>query len=275
MDSTTASTSSVSATGRQDGAALVPISDIGRTKRPRHSTSLFLPGPEALITLPGRVTLTQPITFDADTRKSKESKSKCRHASSDGASSDHDLLVEDLDLAAGEPPDFDYLAMAEEAESTRKRAARRKKARQHTRWIDIVVPLLIPLHLRLLRETESLRSSPKHVSSICSCKPGRSLTVMCLYFQRALFLSLLRFSDNLGIQDSNILSSKPANAAQLHPSFFPKGFSLAPILSLLSPSISLFYSLLAISLSDCPPTLPLSRKPSSVSLAPKDTTLHR
>ena len=186
-NSTTASVSSVSATGRQDGAALVPTSDVVRTKRPRHSTTLFLPGPEALISLPGRVTLTQPITFDADARKSNESKSKRRHSSlsSGGASSDGDLLVEDLDLPAGEPPDLDYLVMAEEAESTRKGAAQRKKARQHTRWMDEVVPMLIPLHLRLLRETESLRISPIHVSSVCTCKSGRSLTVMCLYFQRA------------------------------------------------------------------------------------------
>jgi hypothetical protein len=202
-DSLTTSAALVSA-GLEDGAGILSVSDIPRSKRPRHSTALFLPGPEELITLPGRVTLTQRILLDLRGLETYESTSTpksshqltstpAQHASSDSLDPDTHL------------PDIDYMTAVNQDEgASRRQAAQRKKARLRTNWMSNLIPLLLPHHLRLLCDTKSLRTRPNPPSRSCSCTPGRTLTIICLYFQRKRLSVPPIFSDVFVLDRSRI-----------------------------------------------------------------------
>ena len=179
----------------EDGGPLISVSDVPRTKRPRHSTALFLPGPEELITLPGRVALTQLIISDVRDVGSSEGKSTRGHSSTStqyAASGSNDPQVTAAEPLNDNwnPPDDDWNPPDDwhmpstdgDDGSSRRQAAHRKRARQRSNWLSRL-PLLLPLHLRLLRETQSFRNPPSPPSFSCPCT-SRRLTVICLYFQR-------------------------------------------------------------------------------------------
>jgi hypothetical protein len=171
----------------EDGGSLISVSDVPRTKRPRHSNALFLPGPEELLTLPGRVALTQLNFSDVLDIGTCEANSKHGHSS---ASTQHAATGSiDPQGTAVEPPDDswnlpDWRMPSTDGDhgSSRRQAALRKRARQRSNWLSRL-PLLLPLHLRLLRETQCFRTSPSPPSFSCTCM-SRRLTVICLYFQR-------------------------------------------------------------------------------------------
>jgi hypothetical protein len=168
----------------EDGGSLISVSDIPRTKRPRHSTALFLPGPEELITLPGRVALTQLIISDIRDVGTSEANSTRERFSTRTSADNAATESTDPQMAATEPPDDWHMRSSDGDDgSSRRQAAQRKRARQRSNWISRL-PLLLPLHLRLLRETQCFRTSPSPPSFSCPCTSIRRLTVMCLYFQR-------------------------------------------------------------------------------------------
>jgi hypothetical protein len=174
-------------TSFQRSGILVPVTDVPRPKRPRNSKSLFLPGPEELITLPGRISFTQPIVAAMSNHSWKGSNTNSGRSTpsdaSDGASSD--ASAPDVDLTAGAADDLDA--------ATRRRNHQRKKMRLSVKWTSRVIPSLLPIYLRLLRETESLRLPPNPVPVSCACVSVRSLTVMCVFFQRKFLKSSLLF----------------------------------------------------------------------------------
>lgn len=75
----------------------------------------------------------------------------------------------------------------------------RKRQRQWWRWQDEVIPSLLGPFLAVLRQTQSLRDPPKPPESrLCLCGNGRSLKVICVYFDRTVVSfppapSLLKF----------------------------------------------------------------------------------
>ena len=157
-----------------DGRDLVSVSDIPPSKRPRNSKTLFLPGPEQLITLPGRVALTQPLIVEpknrADKRRDSTPASEVDANQSDLGGADVAFTVLD-----------DFIPVLDFDSPRRRRGG--KNGRQRYLWTTHVIPVLLPIYLRILRETESLRLDPKPASLPCACSSIRLINVTCIYFQ--------------------------------------------------------------------------------------------
>lgn len=167
------------------GTAFLPISDAPRPKRPRNSKNLFLPGHEKLITLPG-VSLTQPITNERSPRCSGDSthlRAKRRRSTSPlfrARGTSHDENFAELDCPASE---LNAEIECDEQVGLRRETWQLKKERMFAKWTTLL-PSLLPIYLRLLRETQSLRLSPNDISFSCTCDSARTLTVTCIFFQR-------------------------------------------------------------------------------------------
>jgi hypothetical protein len=162
-----------------DSTTLISVSDARQQKCPRYSKGLFLPGPEELITLPGGLALTQTAVANASNHIFRDSEGQRRRSSSE--TSNGGTNDANVDHVGG----LNNLNSLMEGDEPRKWRQQRKKARTSTKWTTNVIPSLIPIYLRLLRETESFRLNPTNpVSSPCSCASSRPLTVDCLFFQR-------------------------------------------------------------------------------------------
>jgi hypothetical protein len=137
---------------------IVLVSDAPRTKRPRLSSSLFLPGPENLIALPGGITLTQ------ESKPHKRISDAPTYTRSSKLISNDPFIVTLEDPAASES-----LTMTDNTRLTRTHRAR-KMERQRSKWIDDVIPSILLPYLRLLCDTDSLRLHPNLVPVTCSCE---------------------------------------------------------------------------------------------------------
>lgn len=63
---------------------------------------------------------------------------------------------------------------------------RAKQEKQWQTWTIKIIPSLLPIFLRLLHETQSLRDQPRTTHHVCHCaKSGRRLEIVCVYFQRS------------------------------------------------------------------------------------------
>jgi hypothetical protein len=155
---------------------LISLADVSRPKRARHSAKLFVPGHEALVSLPGRVNFTQinHSTTDFHANNHLEESQFSIPQSEDLPNSqpfgnDPDLFVPDTDADTANRKDFRC----------------RKRARQHSHWKTEVIPSLVPIHLRLLHLTKCLREPVPYVLPTCTCgMTGRSLNIICVYFDR-------------------------------------------------------------------------------------------
>ena len=215
----TASTSVDKFSSLDGGGTLVSGSDSPQQKRPRYSKDPFLPGPEELGTLPGGLTLPQTPVSHTSNYGSVDSEDLCRRSSpeiSDGGTN--------IDHIGGQRT---LKSRMEGDESRRQR--RQKKARISAKWTTDVIPSLVPIYLRLLRETKSLRLSPTvPVSSPCLCTSSRSLTVTCVFFQRkfsmpSLFFASSKYRILLGIESIviNICTCSSAASQLLSRGLFP------------------------------------------------------
>jgi CxC1 like cysteine cluster associated with KDZ transposases len=166
--------------------SLIPLTHAPRTKRPRHSVELFLPGPEALLALPGRRTFTQP------TDHSTESGSSNRPATPPHGDSYNTLQSDDVGYCSS----VDLSPAEQEHDLAQRESQRRKGKRQYARWTSLIT-LLVPFHLRLMRETHCLRARPQNNPPTCTCGSNvRTLAVVCVYFHgkfplRFMFSSLI------------------------------------------------------------------------------------
>jgi hypothetical protein len=164
--------------------AVISVSDAPRPKRPRNSKNLVFPGPEELVTLPGGVSLTQiqPTSdITTSTRYPRGSKAKRKRSISPfpgDTSADENLELPD------HPASGESNAATKRTDLLRRQNAQLKKARTSYKWTNDVLPTLLPLYLRLLRETESLRLTPNAVSFPCTCTSARTLAVTCIFFKR-------------------------------------------------------------------------------------------
>jgi hypothetical protein len=168
---------------------VMSVSDAPQQKRPRHSKDLFLPGPEGLITLPGGLTLTQATVTDAFNDRVRDSEGQRRRSSSN--TSDDDTNYANANHI-GSLNNLNSTTMG--GNEPRRQRRQRKKARASAKWITDIIPSLIPIYLRLYRETESFRLNPTNPvskSTPCSCTSSRPLTVACLFFQRKPVLNIV------------------------------------------------------------------------------------
>jgi len=93
-----------------------------------------------------------------------------------------------------------------EGEGFRDKAEARKQAskkeRQWRNWSEEVIPAMLEPYMELLRESDSLRdlSSARRHRGCKGCGNGRSLEVVCVYFEsRFLFSTKALFTYNTGI----------------------------------------------------------------------------
>jgi hypothetical protein len=167
--------------------ALIPVSDAPRLKRPRFSTSIYLPGPESLVVLPGRSTLTQSAN---------------EVCGSGTISTQHSVSIP----MSNQPPDHvpevpalqydgDPFTVADDTKLTRQVDQHRKLERQHWKWVNDIIPSLLLPHLRLLHKTDSFRLRPQPVPRLCTCGSVKSLSVTCVYFQSKCFLFTVSQTD--------------------------------------------------------------------------------
>jgi hypothetical protein len=67
---------------------------------------------------------------------------------------------------------------------------RRKRERQWAKWANETIPLLLQPYLRVLRESDNLRTLDRHSTVIlpaCSCERRSRISVTCVFFERKLF----------------------------------------------------------------------------------------
>jgi hypothetical protein len=171
--------------GTSTTGTLISVSEAPNQKRPRHSKDLFLPGPEGLITLPGGLTLTQTTVTNAFDDRVRDSEGQRRCSSSETSDDDTNYA------SANHIGSLNNLhSPTKGGDEPRRR--QRKKASVSAKWTTDIIPSLIPIYLRLHRETESFRLNPTNpVSTACSCTSSRPLTVACLFFQRKPALNIV------------------------------------------------------------------------------------
>jgi hypothetical protein len=159
---------------------------IPRSRRPRNSHDLYLPGPEQILTLPGQSYSQLPSS----------SRGRSTNASSTYVPQNvGDFSAGPDDNPYRSPGAFDiindiFVADAPESEELQREKQRRKKEKQWKKWTQEVIPSLLRPHLRLLRKSASLRSVPQHTDYHCKCGGtfARRLKVVCVSFEREFYI---------------------------------------------------------------------------------------
>ncbi|KAL6302529.1 hypothetical protein BKA93DRAFT_827420 [Sparassis latifolia] len=172
---------------------LIQPIDFPQQRRPHGAKHLFLPGPESLVTLPGRLNFTH-----ANLPRGRFS-TRTQHgpsATQQGVpSSDDPFLshVDDLPVSSPELFFFDgvYTSLLDEPAAIRVARLRQKKARQWQRWATEVIPSLLLPHMELLRLSESLRQNVD-IPRACTCSGEhvRTLKVVCVYFESLRYVNI-------------------------------------------------------------------------------------
>jgi hypothetical protein len=153
---------------------LIPLTHVHHAKRPRNSVDLFIPGPEVLVTLPGCRTFTQPTGRRMDPEPSIQPATPPDCDSYNSLQTDDFGHCNSADLSLSEP---------EEHNLAQQDCQRRKGKRQYTRWANLIT-LLVPFHLRLMRETHCLRDPPQTSPPTCTCGGNvQRLAIVCISFQ--------------------------------------------------------------------------------------------
>ena len=93
-----------------------------------------------------------------------------------------------VETADAEPPPLYVLVGGKDPELQRQRQ-RRKKERQWAKWTNETIPSLLQPYLRILRESDNLRTLNRHSDvtlPACSCDRRVSINVTCVFFERKL-----------------------------------------------------------------------------------------
>jgi hypothetical protein len=162
---------------------LVPPPMVPKTRRPRHSRSLYLPGPERILTLPGQEYSQMPSASRGHTARVTHFPRRDLGAPREPPE------VPDDDLCRSSEP-FDiinnvFISDAPDAEELQREKQRLKKQKQWQRWTQDVIPSLLRPHLQLLHNSASLCSVPQHTKHQCKCNAAslRRLKVVCVSFE--------------------------------------------------------------------------------------------
>lgn len=146
-------------------STLVPVTDVPRFKRARHTSSLYMPGPETHLALPGRLALTQAPSLPSSVPSSPTTED-----------ADLGAYGDDLDDVFLDQPD--PLLIIDGGHS-------HKAIRQWSTWTTQVIPSLVRPHLQLLRETKNLRNPvpvPNNLPACTCSSESRSLKIVVLHF---------------------------------------------------------------------------------------------
>jgi hypothetical protein len=243
---------------------LVPPSMIPRSRRPRNSRDLYLPGPEQILTLPGQSYSQMPSSSHVRSTNASSTHVPQNVGRHTGA---HDLSAGPDNNPYRSPGAFDiindiFVADAPESEEFQREKQRRKKEKQWKKWTQEIIPSLLRPHLRLLRKSASLRSMPQHTDYHCKCggTSSRRLKVVCVSFEREFYILYGISAPVCWIQDmfaynfhqnSKQLKSLHAVVVQLRCSCCLVVFFLVPQQLLLSLSISRCWSSFETSLFEC------------------------
>ena len=192
------------ATVRQNGqeSYITPLrpENSRRSRRQAGGQRLYLTSSrDVVLSLPGQRAFTQssrplPSQESRGGRSSSQS-TQARSRAPSPTPSVHDSNVPEP--PAGAPP-FDLLSdiivsIADAVDNSEAHRAQEhaKKERQVRRWTNEVLPSLLQPFLHLLRTTQSLRSVERAFTPMCQCsREGvRTLTVVCVFFDRACLMS--------------------------------------------------------------------------------------
>lgn len=94
-----------------------------------------------------------------------------------------------VDTGDIEPPPI-YISAGGDDPELRQQRQRLKKERQSAKWANETIPSLLQPYLRILRESDNLRTLNRHSNVTlppCSCKRRAGINVTCVFFDRKLF----------------------------------------------------------------------------------------
>ena len=160
---------SKSSSSKSSHIYLVDTDHVGRQRQAARTMALYLPGPEALVTLPGRQEFTHT-----------EGKTKTR--SSHGR---RNPTVADMDSFDGGDRDNEDFANAIHTMNVVAIPGQwqSKKAKQWRKWSTVVIPSLIHPFMRLLHQTQSFREAPIPSTPRDGCGIGiRKLKILSVNF---------------------------------------------------------------------------------------------
>lgn len=150
-------------------SGLVLVSEAPRTRLPPNTAHLGIPRHQTILSLPVRKSYVQIQ------RPRNHSSTQPHSAHSD------DPFVADDDSIPTEFSNVLYEYMIGEPPSSNAQ----KRQRQFQQWQFNTIPSLVQPYLEILRKTNSLREKPPAPERPkCTCMKSRSITVLCLYFDR-------------------------------------------------------------------------------------------
>lgn len=161
-------------------SGLIPLSEAPRLRLPPNTTSFGIPRHNTVLVLPAKKRYTQI--------NAPSTKRPLRPRSHD---SDDPFSVGD-----NEQPSHIYHEFISEEDTNRNGNKRRRQWRQ---WQEETIPSLVAPYLALLRQTSSFCDPPPlSEPPECSCSSGRSLRVLCVYFERKYHFDMhIRYPDKL------------------------------------------------------------------------------
>lgn len=177
--SSSPSSRSVSPSKPSASSHLVPPSEFPRDRRPRHSQSMYLPGPDHLFSLLGQDYSQEPST----------SRGCVPYVDEMQPTFTPSLLSPDPVEAGSNPVDDIFITENSDVDDLQHESRRLKRKKQWLTWTDEVIPSLICPYLQMLRTSQSLRSISRTqlTNPGCSCSRGiYHLKIVSVYFESEL-----------------------------------------------------------------------------------------
>lgn len=196
---------------------IIPVQDAPRKRLAQGTSHLPIPRVQPLFTMPGNREYTElPGRPDRD-----------------GLPTTPSLLVDDH----GEPlppPHIDITTQifqwpGQDEVNSRCDRTRKKREKQYSKWVNVVIPSLLAPYMRLLRETDSLSSpirDPVAVDCTCGRAVTRRLKVVCVCFDREwplvdIQIQWLILSIGLEATELHVCDCRPAALQLLNRGYFP------------------------------------------------------
>jgi hypothetical protein len=166
----------------------VPPHTVQRGRRSRRSRGQFVTGPRHILSVPG-----QDYVQLASTNRGRSQQRPQQSQTPDIPDPEQAPDVVDDPVPTS---DFNFMTDVfitdpPETAELRQEKLRHKKKRQWARWTQEVIPSLLRPHLRLLHKSKSLCVVPRTSNYQCTCGglSSRSLTIACVFFERAYNIS--------------------------------------------------------------------------------------
>jgi hypothetical protein len=173
---------------------LIASSTAPQSRRARHAKGIFISGAaQNILSLPGQEYMQLPSSRAGHNPASHPND----ELSPTTPAPTPDLRRNPAADLHGPSNDFNimddmFISLRVEPEGLRRQRQKHKNEKRWKKWTEEVIPSLLRPHLHLLRESETLRSTPQLTNQQCSCHaPSRRLKVVCVYFERECDLLIL------------------------------------------------------------------------------------